>query len=64
MDGLIPASSAALVSLVEALQDLAVARGTVTIGDAGNAPELIGVRTRDRGIADRIAAGFAVDGRQ
>ena len=45
MDGLIPASSAALVSLVETLQDLAVARGTVTIGDARNAPELIGVRS-------------------
>jgi diguanylate cyclase (GGDEF)-like protein len=44
MDGLIPASSAALVSLVEALQDLAVARGTVMIGDAKNAPELIDVR--------------------
>src|SRR5258708_35294686 len=45
MDGLIPASSAALVSLVEALQDLAVARGTVTMGDAKNAPELMGVRS-------------------
>ncbi len=45
MEGLIPASSAALVSLVETLQDLAVARGTVTIGDAGNAPELMGVRS-------------------
>jgi len=44
MEGLIPASSAALVSLVEALQDLAVARGTVTMGDAKNAPELMGVR--------------------
>jgi diguanylate cyclase (GGDEF)-like protein len=44
MDGLIPASSAALVSLVETLQDLAVARGTVTIGDAKNVPELMGVR--------------------
>ncbi len=44
MDGLIPASSGALVSLVEALQDLAVARGSVTIGDAQNAPELMGVR--------------------
>lgn len=43
MEGLIPASSAALVSLVETLQDLAVARGTVTIGDARNAPELMGV---------------------
>ena len=45
MEGLIPASSAALVSLVETLQDLAVARGTVTIGDAKNAPELMGVRS-------------------
>jgi diguanylate cyclase (GGDEF)-like protein len=45
MEGLIPASSAALVSLVETLQDLAVARGTVTIGNAGNAPELMGVRS-------------------
>ncbi len=43
-DGLIPASSTALVRLVETLQDLAVARGTVTIGDARNAPELIEVR--------------------
>src|SRR5208337_2897181 len=40
-DGLIPASSAALVSLVETLQDLAVARGTVTMSDAKNAPELM-----------------------
>lgn len=44
VDGLIPGSSAALVSLVETLQDLAVARGTVTISDAGTAPELLGVR--------------------
>ncbi len=43
-EGLIPASSAALVSLVETVQDLAVARGTVTIGDAKNAPELIGIK--------------------
>ncbi|HXY77283.1 MAG TPA: diguanylate cyclase [Candidatus Acidoferrales bacterium] len=43
MEGLITASSAALVSLVETLQDLAVARGTVTIGDATNAPELMEV---------------------
>jgi diguanylate cyclase (GGDEF)-like protein len=43
-DGLIPASSAALVSLVETLQDLAVARGTVTLADAKKAPELMGVR--------------------
>jgi diguanylate cyclase (GGDEF)-like protein len=41
---LLPVSSAALVSVVEALQDLAVARGTVTINDAGNAPELLGLR--------------------
>jgi diguanylate cyclase (GGDEF)-like protein len=45
MDSLIPASSVGLVSLVETVQDLAVARGTVTIGDAKNAPELMGVRT-------------------
>src|SRR5882672_3157617 len=45
VDGLIPGSSAALVSLVETLQDLAVARGTVTISEAGTAPELLGVRT-------------------
>lgn len=44
VDGLIPGSSAALVSLVETLQDLAVARGTVTIGDASVAPELLGIR--------------------
>jgi diguanylate cyclase (GGDEF)-like protein len=41
---LLPVSSAALVSVVEALQDLAVARGTVTIDDAGNAPELLSLR--------------------
>ena len=45
MEGLIPASAAALVSLVETLQDLAVARGTVTIDDATNAPELMDVRS-------------------
>jgi len=45
IEGLIPASSAALVSLVETLQDLAVARGTVMIGDATNAPELMDVRS-------------------
>ena len=45
MEGLIPASAAALVSLVETLQDLAVARGTVMIGDATNAPELMDVRS-------------------
>ena len=43
MEGLIPGSSAALIGLVETLQDLAVARGTVTISDAKNAPELIDV---------------------
>jgi diguanylate cyclase (GGDEF)-like protein len=37
-------SSAALVSVVEALQDLAVARGTVTITGALQSPELVGVR--------------------
>jgi diguanylate cyclase (GGDEF)-like protein len=45
MEGMIPASSASLVSLVETLQDLAVARGTVTIGDAKKAPELLSIRT-------------------
>jgi diguanylate cyclase (GGDEF)-like protein len=44
VDGLIPASSGALVSLIETLQDLAVARGTVMVGDAKNSPELMGVR--------------------
>jgi len=44
VDGLIPGSSVALVSLVETLQDLAVARGTVTISEAGKAPELLAVR--------------------
>jgi diguanylate cyclase (GGDEF)-like protein len=44
-EGLIPASSAALIGVAETLQDLAVARGTVTIGDASNAPELMGVRS-------------------
>ena len=43
-EGLLPVSSAAQVSLVEVLQDLAVARGTVTIADAANAPELVAVR--------------------
>jgi diguanylate cyclase (GGDEF)-like protein len=42
-DGLLPVSSAAVVTLVEALQDLAVARGTVTITGALHAPELVGV---------------------
>jgi diguanylate cyclase (GGDEF)-like protein len=45
MEGLLPVSSAALVSVVEALQDLAVARGAVTINDAGSAPELLSVRS-------------------
>jgi len=45
MEGLIPASSAALVGLVETLQDLAVARGTLTMSDARNAPELMDVRS-------------------
>jgi diguanylate cyclase (GGDEF)-like protein len=40
---LLPVSSGALVTLVETLQDLAVARGTVTIADAGSAPELMAV---------------------
>jgi diguanylate cyclase (GGDEF)-like protein len=44
MEGLITAGSAALVRLVETLQDLVVARGTVTIGDAKNSPELISAR--------------------
>ncbi len=44
VDGLIPGSSAAMVSLVETLQDLAVARGTVTIANAATAPELLSVR--------------------
>ena len=44
MEGLIPASSGALVSLIETVQDLAVARGTVMVGDAKNSPELMGVR--------------------
>ncbi len=52
VDGLIPGSSAALVSLVETLQDLAVARGTVTIGDASVAPELLGIRQGVGRVAD------------
>ena len=43
-EGLIPGSSAALVSLVETLQDLAVARNAVTIGDVSAAPELMAVK--------------------
>ena len=44
-DNLLPVSSVVLVSLVEALQDLAVARGAVTIQNAIRAPELIEVRS-------------------
>ena len=44
MDELLPVSSGALVSVVEAVQDLAVARGAVTINEARNAPELLSVR--------------------
>jgi diguanylate cyclase (GGDEF)-like protein len=44
MDSMIPASSGAMVGIVETLQDLAVARGSVTISDAKNAPELLSVR--------------------
>ena len=43
-DGLLPVSAVALASVVEAVQDLAVTRGPVTISDAGRAPELMGVR--------------------
>jgi diguanylate cyclase (GGDEF)-like protein len=43
-DRLLPVSSGALVSLVEALQDLAVARGSIAIQDAPHAPELIAVQ--------------------
>ncbi|MGB9235744.1 MAG: diguanylate cyclase [Terriglobales bacterium] len=43
-EALLPVSSGALVSLVETLQDLAVARGSVVIQDAMNAPEMIGVQ--------------------
>jgi diguanylate cyclase (GGDEF)-like protein len=43
-EGLMPVSASALASLVEAIQDLAVARGTVTITDAANAPELLSVK--------------------
>jgi diguanylate cyclase (GGDEF)-like protein len=44
MDGLTPATSSSLVSLAEAVQDLAVARGAVTLGGVRNAPELMAVR--------------------
>lgn len=43
-EGLVPVSAAPLASLVEVVQDLAVARGTLTISDAANAPELLSVR--------------------
>src|SRR6202142_131299 len=43
-EGLMPVSAAALATLVEAVQDLAVARGTVTINDPVNAPELLSVK--------------------
>ncbi|MGA8301509.1 MAG: diguanylate cyclase [Terriglobales bacterium] len=43
-EGLMPVSAGALASLVEAVQDLAVARGTLTITDALGAPELLSVR--------------------
>ena len=43
-DGLIPASSSAMVALVETLQDLAVARGTVMINGVASAPELMPLR--------------------
>ena len=45
MDGLNQVSSVALISLVETLHDLTVARGTVTIGNARNAPELAEMRS-------------------
>jgi len=41
MDGLNPVSSVALTSLVETVHDLAVSRGTLTLGNARNAPELV-----------------------
>ncbi len=43
-EGLIPGSSGSLVKLVETLQDLAIARNSVTIGDVSSAPELLAVR--------------------
>jgi len=43
-EGLITTSSAALISLVETLQDLAVARGTVTIGDCQERARVIDIR--------------------
>jgi diguanylate cyclase (GGDEF)-like protein len=44
-DGPVTVSAVGLVSVVETMQDLAVARGTVTIGDARNASELIDIRS-------------------
>ena len=44
-DNLLPVSSAVLASLVEALQDLAAARGSVAIQNAIRSPELTGVRS-------------------
>jgi diguanylate cyclase (GGDEF)-like protein len=43
-EGLLPVRSIALANVVEALQDLAVARGAVMINDSRNAPELLSVR--------------------
>ncbi|HVM94676.1 MAG TPA: diguanylate cyclase [Terriglobales bacterium] len=43
-EGLMPVSAGALASMVEAVQDLAVARGTLAITDASSAPELMGIR--------------------
>jgi len=43
-EGLIPVSAGALASMVEAVQDLAVARGTLAITDAASAPELLSIR--------------------
>ncbi len=43
-EGLLPAGSGAVVSVVETLQDLAVARGSVTIGKATEAHELMSMR--------------------
>jgi diguanylate cyclase (GGDEF)-like protein len=39
-DGIVAGDAAALAKLVAAVQDLAIARGTLTIADAGAAPEL------------------------
>ena len=43
-EGLIPGSSASLVALVETLQDLAIARNSVSISDVSDTPELMAVR--------------------